>query len=57
MMQTLDHPVITLNRVRIGNIVLGRMKVGDYRELEKEEIDALKKICLENKKNKRKNNE
>lgn len=57
MMQTLDHPVITLNRVRIGNIVLGRMKVGDYRELEKEEIDTLRKICLGNKKHKRKTDE
>lgn len=53
MMQTLDHQVITLNRVRIGNLTLGRLKVGEFRELTKEEVDGLRHICLENKKNKR----
>lgn len=52
MMQTLDHQVITLNRVRIGNIVLGRTKPGEIRELSSEEVENLRKICLENKKHK-----
>lgn len=53
MMQTLGHQVLTLNRVRIGNIVLGRMKVGEIRELTDAEVAELKRICIENKKNKK----
>ena len=53
MMQTLGHQVLTLNRVRIGNIVLGRMRVGEIRELTNEEVSQLKKICTENRKNKK----
>ena len=54
MMQTLGHQVLTLNRVRIGNLVLGRLPVGKYRSLSDEEVEKLRQICLENKKNKKK---
>lgn len=51
MMMTLSHPVISLNRVRIGEITLGRLKLGDYEEIPLDVIKSIKNTCLENKKN------
>ena len=54
MMQTLGHQVLTLNRVRIGNLVLGRVPLGGYRLLSAEEVDGLRRICQENRIHKKK---
>lgn len=54
MMQTLDHPVLTLNRVRIGNVVLGRLKPGETREMTNKEVQDLLTLCKENKAGKKK---
>lgn len=49
MMETLGHPVISLKRVRIGNIQLGNLKEGGYQEIASDLIQDLKKECLKNK--------
>ena len=41
MCQAVNHSVITLKRISIGEIELGDLKVGQYRELTKEEIKYL----------------
>lgn len=41
MCEYLGHRVITLQRVRIMNIRLGRLKVGDYRNVTEKEIEEL----------------
>lgn len=48
MMDTLDHPVRMLMRIRIGSILLGRLQAGQFREIPIEEIEALKKQCQQN---------
>jgi 23S rRNA pseudouridine2605 synthase len=48
MMDTLDHPVRMLMRIRIGNILLGRLPSGQFREIPVEEIEALKAECQKN---------
>lgn len=45
MMETLHHEVINLKRVRIGNIFLEDLKPGEFKELTKEEILSLSKLC------------
>lgn len=55
MMDTLDHPVRMLMRVRIGSILLGRLKPGEYKEIPLEQIEELKKECLETQKESFKN--
>ena len=49
MMETLNHPVISLKRIRIGNILLNDLKEGEYQEIPQSTIDELKKTCLHNK--------
>ncbi len=49
MMETLNHPVISLKRVRIGNIYLGNLEEGKYQEISPEVILKLKNECLKNK--------
>ena len=49
MMETLNHPVISLKRIRIGNILLNDLKEGEYQEIPQSTIDELKKTCLYNK--------
>lgn len=39
-----NHDVITLKRVSIGNISLGYLKPGEYRNLTKEEIEYIKSL-------------
>lgn len=41
MCETLGYKVIHLKRIRIMNILLGDLKEGEYRELEKEEYNKL----------------
>lgn len=41
MLDAVKHPVIILRRERIGKLSLGDLKVGQYRELTKAEIDYL----------------
>ncbi len=45
MMETLDHPVRMLMRVRIGNILLGRLKEGQVQEIDPSLIEELKMQC------------
>lgn len=54
MMQTLGHQVLTLNRVRIGNLVLGRLPLGQYRLLTAQEVEDLRTLCQENRQSKKK---
>lgn len=35
------HPVIRLTRIQIGNLMLGKMKPGEWRFLSKDEVDGL----------------
>lgn len=49
MMETLDHPVQMLMRIRIGSILLGDLKEGQIQEIPAEEIQALMKECRYNK--------
>ena len=42
MCAALNHPVITLKRVSIGELNLGYLKKGEYRELTVKEIEYLK---------------
>ena len=39
----LGHPVVRLLRIQIGPILLGNLRPGEWRELTKDEIDALKR--------------
>lgn len=41
MFKAVGHPVQELERIAIGDIKLGRLKVGQYRALSKEEIEKL----------------
>lgn len=50
MMETLDHPVKILMRIRIGNILLGRIPEGQFDEIPQETIAELKQECLDRKK-------
>ncbi|KPU28383.1 pseudouridine synthase [Caloranaerobacter sp. TR13] len=44
MCKKINHPVINLKRIAIGNIKLGNLKKGDWRYLSKEEIQYLKEL-------------
>lgn len=44
MCDAIGHPVITLQRISMGNLALGRLKVGEWRFLSEEEIRYLKGI-------------
>lgn len=41
MLDAVNHPVILLRRERIGKLSLGKLKVGEYRELTQSEIKYL----------------
>lgn len=45
MMQTLNHHVVQLMRIRIGNILLGSLKEGQSVEIDKNDIEQLIKEC------------
>lgn len=44
MFEKINHPVKKLKRIKIGEIELGGLEVGNYRQLTKEEINYLKKL-------------
>lgn len=41
MLDSVNHPVITLKREKIGKLPLGKLKLGEYRELTQDEIKYL----------------
>ncbi len=51
MMDTLDHPVKLLMRIRIGDINLGRLKEGEIKEIPQDIIDKMKNECYQRKDN------
>ena len=44
MFKAIDTPVQTLERIQIGNLVIGRLAVGGYRKLGPAEVEYLKSI-------------
>ncbi len=42
MCSAINHPVIDLDRISIGNISKGNLKLGEWRYLTKQEIDYIK---------------
>ena len=44
MCKAINHPVLRLRRIAMGEIRLKGLKVGEYRHLTKEEIEYLKCI-------------
>ena len=44
MFETLGYNVDSLKRVKIGELTLGHLQVGDYRELTREEVEYLKNL-------------
>lgn len=48
MFDAIGHPIISLKRVKIGEIEIGGLMVGDYRELNKEELAYITKIKEKN---------
>ena len=51
MMSSLSHPVISLTRVRIGPLVIGRMKEKEYVKIDSSTIEEIKKLCTNKKDN------
>lgn len=43
MCERVGHPVLALQRVRIGDLTLGKLKPGEYRRLTEGEIEKLRK--------------
>ncbi|MGN0307520.1 MAG: pseudouridine synthase [Lachnospiraceae bacterium] len=43
MCQALGYEALSLKRIRVANIMLGKLKPGEYRRLDKEELEALYK--------------
>lgn len=41
MLDAVNHPVVILRRERIGKLALGKLRVGEYRELTTEEVKYL----------------
>lgn len=46
MCEYFDYRVVTLRRVRVMNILLGKMKPGEIRNATPEEIKELKRMCM-----------
>jgi 23S rRNA pseudouridine2605 synthase len=44
MVEAVGHSVVHLIRTGFGKITLGDLKVGEYRHLETEEVEAMKKL-------------
>lgn len=44
MCEAIGHPVISLKRIAIGDITLGNLPLGQFRDLTKKEIDYLKNM-------------
>lgn len=49
MMDTLDHPVKLLMRIRIGDVLLGRLKEGEISEIPQSVIAQMKADCYKRK--------
>ena len=49
MMMTLHHPVISLTRIRVGSLTLGRLKEKEYTCIDLNTINAIKEECKKNK--------
>ena len=47
MCEAVGHPVVRLRRVRIGPITDDHIRPGEFRELDCEEVAALKRCCDE----------
>jgi 16S rRNA U516 pseudouridylate synthase RsuA-like enzyme len=45
MLETMDHPVLKLKRIRMGRLELGALPVGKYRYLTSQEIKSLKEYA------------
>ncbi len=50
MCEAIHHPVLSLKRISIAFLTLDGLKVGSYRKLSQDEIELLKKNCIEKKK-------
>ncbi|MCM1569706.1 MAG: pseudouridine synthase [Roseburia sp.] len=48
MCQACGYQVRSLKRIRVMNITLGDLKPGEYRELSRQEIGTLRKMCQQN---------
>ncbi len=46
MLETMDHPVLKLKRIRMGRLSLGALPVGKYRYLTAQEIKSLKAYVM-----------
>jgi 23S rRNA pseudouridine2605 synthase len=44
MCEKLNHPVISLRRISVGDIMLGHLKLGEWRELSNKEVLYLKEL-------------
>jgi 23S rRNA pseudouridine2605 synthase len=45
MMETLGHPVQSLTRVRIGDLLLGRLPLGKYQEIPADQVKKMMEEC------------
>ncbi len=46
MMNYFHHPVLSLQRISMGSLTLGELKEGEYRPLQKHEIELLKQEAM-----------
>ncbi|SUB76058.1 pseudouridine synthase [Peptoniphilus indolicus] len=44
MCEKIGHPVKKLKRIKIGNLELGDLRIGNYRRLEEDEVKCLKEL-------------
>jgi len=44
MCDAIGHPVIALKRISVGNITLGNIEKGSWRELTEDEVKYLKNL-------------
>ncbi len=46
--ESYEVPIKRLERIRIGNVGLGKLKSGEFRELSKSEVESLLRLCKQN---------
>ncbi len=51
MVEAINHVTLALKRIKIGPIELGKLKSGEYREIDISLIEKIKSLCKENKAN------
>ena len=44
MFDIVNHPIISLKRIKIGEIEIGGLQIGDYREFYPEEMDYINRL-------------